>query len=202
MTRRSNIYALLEPTTYQPKYVGRTGSSLPRRLGQHLADSKLAEPTRLAAWLRELATAGQRPIIALLDSVPDADWRQAERDWIARLRAEGAMLVNTDEGGTGPQGGYRWSEESVEKMRRSKAGRSLGGSSVYPGVSRHAATGRWRAQLCNANLGHHDTEDAAFCTYLAAYRERFGGDPLGWEGWKPADPLAEIGGAKPTPKLA
>lgn len=175
-TKRSHIYALLEPTTYQPRYVGRTGSSLPKRLGQHLADSKLREPTRLAGWLRELVAAGQRPLIALLESVPDMDWRQAERDAIARLRAEGAALVNTDEGGTGPAGGYRWSEPSIEKMRRAKAGRARGGSSAFPGVSRHGATGRWRAQFCGVGLGLHDSEEEAFQVYRAAFHERFGTD--------------------------
>jgi hypothetical protein len=181
----SHIYALLDPLTFLPCYIGRTASSLVKRLSQHLADSKLRNNTPLASWLRGLVATGQRPFIALLESVPEAQWRQAERNWIAFLRAEGAALVNGHGGGTGPAGGYRWTAESVEKMRRSKVGRSRGGSSRFPGVSKRGK--RWAAQLCGCWLGLHATEDEAFRTYRDAYHARFDGDLPGWENWTPAD---------------
>jgi hypothetical protein len=200
MTTGSHIYALLDPLTFTPRYIGRTANSLGKRLSQHLADTKLRQKTALAGWLRELVAAGQKPPIALLDTVDNEEWRQAEREWIARLQAEGIALLNQSDGGTGPEGGYRWTEEGIERLRRARAGRAFGGSSRFPGVAYHRGSGKWRAQLCGAWLGLHDTEEAAFTVYRAAFRDRFQADVPEWEGWTPAERLDEIGEPRPTPK--
>lgn len=210
--QRSFIYGLVDPRDLVIRYVGRTASGLPKRLGQHLAPSKLAQETPLAAWLRELVALEEEPIILMLASVTEDStekdgeaWRQAEQKWIVRLRTMGADLLNGNEGGTGPCGGYRLSAESVAKMVRAKVGRGRsGGSSSFPGVSWHKATGRWTVQYRNRYLGTRNTEEQAFTVYVQAYRADFGGDVPGWEGWKPATPDSiariEIGKPIPTPK--
>lgn len=205
--QRSFVYGLVDPRDLVIRYVGRTASGLPKRLGQHLAPSKLAQDTPLAAWLRELVALEEEPIILMLSSVTEDSteqdgeaWRQAEQKWIVRLRAMGASLLNGNEGGTGPCGGYRLSAESVAKMVRAKVGHGRhGGSSRFPGVSKHKATGRWTAQYHNRYCGLYDTEEQAFLAYRVAFRADFDCDPPGWENWKP-DALDEIGEARPTPK--
>jgi hypothetical protein len=55
----------------------------------------------LFAWILELLAAGQRPVMRLVAPKPydRAAAERLEREWIARLRAEGAPLLNVREAG-------------------------------------------------------------------------------------------------------
>lgn len=179
-----SLYVLLdprEPGFFTARYVGATNSSLSRRLGQHLAPSKLRLDTPVATWLRELVAEGLRPLIALLERVPLPEWREGEIRQIKALRDAGHPLVNGHEGGTGPlAGGYVWSEESRLRLSRAKTGvKGARASSSYPGVCWHRATGKWMAQFRGRYLGVYEDEREAADAYRLAFRECFGQDPLG-----------------------
>jgi hypothetical protein len=199
--KSSYIYGLVDPRDFRVRYVGRTASGLPKRLGQHLAPTKLRRQTPLTAWLCELIALDNKPYINLLTTVADALWREEEARVIAAMRETGHDLLNTHPGGTGTDGGYRWSDDSIERMRQAKAGRWCGGVSLFPGVSRHKKTGKFRAQLCRVHLGLFDCEDDAFSAYTVAFKNRFCIGVPGWEDWKPNDLLAEIANRTPHPKI-
>lgn len=169
-----SIYALVDPRTMALRYVGATRNALVKRVRQHLAPEKLARKTLLAAWLRELVAYGLRPYIMLIEHVAAyADWREAEKQRISELRAQGHDLTNDHEGGTGPDGGWGWGKESRARLSAAMAGKSRGGTSQFPGVSFRRRDGRWVAQCCKRYLGLFDSEEDAFEAYQRAYRQLF-----------------------------
>ena len=96
--RVTYIYALHDPRDGTVHYIGKSNS--PRsRLMQHLEDKTCN--TKKVAWIDELAAAGLRPSLEILDEVERKEWPQAERDWIAFAFAEGWPLTNISPGGCG-----------------------------------------------------------------------------------------------------
>lgn len=107
------IYGLVDPTTGQLRYIGRSSSGLerPRR---HAALSG-REDTHKARWIRECLDLGLRPKIILLQAFEEPDiLNQAEIHWIAYFRAMGCPLTNLTDGGGGCSG-YRQSESHIQK---------------------------------------------------------------------------------------
>lgn len=98
IARRVYIYALVDPTTDEIRYVGK--SIRPKeRLQNHCAEKSRTWRTN---WIRSLAALGQRPRIRILEILDrDDDWQKAEREWIANLRNHGARLTNCTSGGDG-----------------------------------------------------------------------------------------------------
>jgi hypothetical protein len=84
---RREIYALLDPDTEQPRYVG-CAQSAATRLTTHW-QQKGRRTSRLAAWLRTLT---EIPKLQVIESVPVAQWRDRERYWIQVLN--GGQLLN------------------------------------------------------------------------------------------------------------
>jgi len=96
----TTIYALTCEFDDEIRYVGRTTKSLRERLTRHLWQARKdgeACTRYLSRWIR---ANGYAITIRALETVED-DGRDAERDWIARLRHDGAALVNTTRGGEG-----------------------------------------------------------------------------------------------------
>jgi len=87
------VYALLDPVTKVPHYVGQTAEGLGRRLSQHVTKH---QKTRNGLWVRALIDADRWPEIVLLEEFV-GDRRHAyerEAQWIKRLKAEGCPLLN------------------------------------------------------------------------------------------------------------
>jgi hypothetical protein len=100
--RRWTIYGLFHPLTLDCRYVGKTCRLLSVRLKQHLKRSK-RDSHKCATWIRELAHNGLIPLIRELEAnLPD--WQQPEKNWITKLRASGALLLNMTNGGGGACG--------------------------------------------------------------------------------------------------
>ena len=87
------IYALIDPATRFPHYVGQTADYLGRRLRQHVNKH---QTTRKGLWVRALVDAGEWPEIVLLEEFVGDRRRAYEREshWIARLKEEGCPLLN------------------------------------------------------------------------------------------------------------
>ncbi len=99
MTERiTYIYGLRDPRDGLIHYVGKSNS--PRsRLLQHIEDKDTNK--RKAVWIDDLATAGLKPDLVILEAVSLSEWQQAERTWIAQGIVEGWPLTNISAGGTG-----------------------------------------------------------------------------------------------------
>lgn len=91
------VYALCSPSTHTIRYVGRTVDVV-RRFREHLKGSNPQTP--VAKWIRKLRGRSLLPICVVLEQEP-ADLREAEQFWIARLRTDGARLLNLNNGGDG-----------------------------------------------------------------------------------------------------
>lgn len=120
-------YAIIDPQTHIPGYIGVTQDALNIRLNRHLSDARDETGIRGSKlkneWLRDIMAAGQEPYIAQLQwpvgLAPD-DWERAERFWIAAYRAAGFTIFNESEGGAG-NFGVQHSEESRAKTAASMA---------------------------------------------------------------------------------
>lgn len=99
-----SIYGLFDPETGECRYVGKTSRTIEKRLLQHLQDAR-RRPGEIPRfrWINALLAKGSRPQIRLLES-DCGDWREAERRWIADMKATGDRLLNCTDGGDGISG--------------------------------------------------------------------------------------------------
>ena len=111
------IYALVDPRTSLPRYVGKTVQPI-QRLRAHISGARggRAAP-RVSAWIAGLKLVGRLPRMMLLQQVPGESWQTAEFFWICFLRWAGADLANHTVGGAGPNGRKQLQPER-EKRRR------------------------------------------------------------------------------------
>jgi group I intron endonuclease len=118
------IYYIAHPNNPNtPVYVGKTKSSLKKRLAGHIMSSKKGN-WAMANWIRKIINQGIFPVIYELDSVPESDWSFWEIYWINQLKAWGFTLKNISEGGQ--DGGISThSEETKQKLKKALTGRKL-----------------------------------------------------------------------------
>lgn len=93
---RTTIYALVDPRTDLPFYVGSTWARLKTRLMQHVTgclDGHLLYSPK-EQRIREIKAAGLYPSIVVLADCPTAERAEVERYWVEFLRKEGADLTN------------------------------------------------------------------------------------------------------------
>ena len=87
------IYALIDPTTKQIRYVGKSDDPH-GRLVSHLQERGIAEKNQ---WLKGILSEGQIPEVCILEEVPLRPpylWQERERWWIAQWHKKGAQLTN------------------------------------------------------------------------------------------------------------
>jgi hypothetical protein len=107
------IYKLIDPTSLEVRYVGKTEKTLKHRLSMHVTTSiKNKNKTHKEAWITGLSFIGFRPLIELIEEVNFEDWQEKEIYWISQFE----NLTNTCSGGTGGTG--RVYSES-ERLQRS-----------------------------------------------------------------------------------
>lgn len=111
------IYALLDPETSEPRYVGKAKDARVRYT-QHLSDK--GRKTYKQQWIAGLRKRGLTPLLEIVDCVPAPEWQNAERHYIAEYRRLGARLTNGDDGGygggTGPESRGRYCKRMLSKM--------------------------------------------------------------------------------------
>ena len=117
------IYALCDPETEEIRYIGKA-NSIRRRYSDHINECKTSKISHKISWIKSLLSKGKKPLIKILDEVPQDDWKIWEVYYIELYKSKGANLTNLTEGGQGGNG-YKHSEESREKMRKSKLGIKL-----------------------------------------------------------------------------
>lgn len=99
------IYALCDPYTDEPRYVGKTVSSPLTRIREHKALAKRSRRLPVQRWLNAMAgvkLAGA--YMRILEVADTQTWASRERHWIAHGRAAGWRLFNLTDGGEGLHG--------------------------------------------------------------------------------------------------
>jgi hypothetical protein len=91
------IYTLEHPLSHRIRYVGKTNDII-QRLTQHIKGRCATAKSR---WIQSIVSKGLKPVIAVLDEVPESEWKAREQYWIAQMKAWGFDLLNGDEGGLG-----------------------------------------------------------------------------------------------------
>ena len=94
------IYALHDPRDGVVRYIGKAKDAQ-KRLRSHLAEKRREYPVYL--WIRELASLGLRPSLAVLVQCNDGSWKEHEREHIARERKTNPQLLNLAAGGDQPE---------------------------------------------------------------------------------------------------
>lgn len=94
------IYVLIDPTTNEIKYVGKTINEK-ERYKNHL-NPKHNEKTHKRNWINKLRNNNLKPIFKVIEEVLITDdWRDREKYWISHYRLLGFNLVNHSDGGEG-----------------------------------------------------------------------------------------------------
>lgn len=89
--RNRYIYALYDPRTNSPRYVGQT--SMPKhRMNVHTSDKKHGVAKR--EWFAELDTVGLKPVMVILEQVWHSEVDERERYWAQKFISEGHQLTN------------------------------------------------------------------------------------------------------------
>lgn len=99
-TQMVSIYGLVDPTTNQLRYVGKSTHPT-KRLREHLGKRALRARTHLTSWLRSLLAQGREPEVVILEDVSADDWQDDEKFWIAYMKFLGCRLTNGTQGGEG-----------------------------------------------------------------------------------------------------
>ena len=99
----NKIYSLRCPVTNEIRYIGKT-TNVKSRLRQHNHEARVGVSlNHKCAWIRSLHKNGLSPKIEVELELPDqSDWKKAEVELIASLRAAGVRLTNTTPGGDEP----------------------------------------------------------------------------------------------------
>lgn len=114
------IYTLSDPLTGRVRYVGKTCQRPVRRLRHHVSTAKNQRNHR-EKWILSLGVPPWLIVVQTVVSGSHEDIAQAERYWIARLRADGCDLTNQTIGGEGTPG-RKASSETRAKMSASQMG--------------------------------------------------------------------------------
>jgi hypothetical protein len=126
MMRTTIIYGIADPVTTELRYIGKTVTSLPRRLDAHLHNARRRLKQPCAHWIASLLAKGIRPEIFEIEvCLPGSDWEEAEQFWIENFRALGCRLLNLSIGGGAGALGWRATEATKRRMSAALTGRPV-----------------------------------------------------------------------------
>jgi len=106
------------------RYIGKTKQYLKQRLYAHIVECKTNRKSHKISWIKSLLKNGNKPIINIIDEVPEEEWEFWEQYWISQFKCWGFNLTNLTFGGQGGTG-YKHTNKSKQKMRISKLGTTL-----------------------------------------------------------------------------
>lgn len=114
------IYTLNDPVTGIVRYCGQTIDP-DIRLAKHLGKKAAYH---CAQWVNSLMIKNLRPVMEILDVVPDNEADFWEREYIQNFLERGFDLTNFTKGGGGrPMLGKRHSPEALLRQRKAKLGK-------------------------------------------------------------------------------
>lgn len=99
---RTFIYALVCPDSGSIRYIGKSDDPARRLQGHVSVETRRADESHKAHWIRKLQREGKRPTVRVIFRVHDEmRWQVAERFFISAARSFGLPLTNRTEGGDG-----------------------------------------------------------------------------------------------------
>lgn len=93
------IYALVDPRSFEIRYIGKTVSP-PRRLLSHIYNAKY-QRFHNERWVYSLVTQDMKPVMEILEVVTTDEADEKECWWIAYAKQLGIQLTNSTSGGEG-----------------------------------------------------------------------------------------------------
>lgn len=92
----ASVYALIDPRTYQIRYVGQTIQELKQRLAEHvsLAKRNKVKNQHVYNWISQLLRRDLEPRIVLLEKTTNELVTDREKYWINHLLKNGNALTN------------------------------------------------------------------------------------------------------------
>lgn len=105
------------------RYIGKTKNHIRKRLYAHIKESKGDSKSYKNNWIKYLTSKGERPIIEVIDEVPEEEWEFWEQYWIFQFKCWGFNLTNLSSGGY--NNNYKRNIYTRGKMRKSKLGTKL-----------------------------------------------------------------------------
>jgi hypothetical protein len=97
---KNYIYILIDPETYQVKYIGKSNDTK-RRFRDHLKEARRGTKTYVYNWIRSLLVKDLIPIIDIIEECNEINWKERECYWIAFYTKCGVKLCNLTIGGDG-----------------------------------------------------------------------------------------------------
>lgn len=97
--KHTYIYILIDPTTNQVRYIGKTNNPV-ERYKNHKNRCR-DKNTHKRRWINKLRLQNLYPEIEVIDKVPIDKWRYWEKFWIAYYKFLGCDLTNYTSGGDG-----------------------------------------------------------------------------------------------------
>ena len=94
------IYGLVDPTTMQIFYIGKSTNPL-QRLKHHISKRSLKTDSPKNLRIRTILKSDLKPILVILQKTTESTWAEAERAWIVQGRMIGWPITNTSDGGEG-----------------------------------------------------------------------------------------------------
>lgn len=101
------IYTLEHPLTGEIRYVGKTKN--PKMRFHNHCNKLHNEKSHKRNWINKLKQEGLRPVMIILDEVPETEWKYWEKFWIGQFRQWNFNLVNHTSGGDGLTNGNQTS---------------------------------------------------------------------------------------------
>lgn len=115
-------YALVDPRTFEIRYIGITKHS-DMRLTEHIRIAKNDTDSNIhkRSWIKQLLKLDLKPIFVILESCPIEDSSNSEIWWISLCKSLGFNLTNLTNGGDFPPSweGKKHSEETKKKQSKS-----------------------------------------------------------------------------------
>ena len=123
MNTQIAIYALIDPRTKLPFYVGKTNDPKVRLKGHRSGRGT----TRSAVFIREIRAEGYRPDMEILELCDEKDWQDREAFWVEfyQFRFGVAQVLNVNEGGIQCGRFINHSPATRERLRQMFKGRPI-----------------------------------------------------------------------------
>lgn len=118
MASKYLVYALCDPRTGSPRYIGKSTTGL-KRAYKHMEPASLKRyaKTYKACWIQSLLQQGLKPLVHTVKEYDNPyDLYKAEQEWIEFFLNIGCILTNGTDGGPG-RIGHQLSKETKEKLR-------------------------------------------------------------------------------------
>lgn len=121
------IYALIDPTNNQIRYIGKTVdpyNRLKHHRNPHISDTNIHKKN----WINSLKSKGLNPEMFILDEIDclDNEWIIYEQYWISQVKSWGFNLVNYSIGGDNPPLNNKpWSKEKREELSKNRKDKKI-----------------------------------------------------------------------------